>query len=166
MKYLWSSWRSSYIESAKPQRCIFCDKSKEDTDEANFIIHRGKKNFVMLNRYPYNPGHLMVIPYAHIGALEELSSDEREEHYKIVSDVINILKEVWKPQGFNIGMNIGKVGGAGVEYHIHTHIVPRWEGDTNFMSVIADTRVIAAALVDTYTKLKPSFQLLEKHREK
>ena len=118
---------------------------------------RGKKNFVMLNLYPYNPGHLMVIPYAHLGALEELSSEEREDHYRIVTDALKILQEVFKPHGFNLGMNIGKVAGAGVEHHIHTHIVPRWEGDTNFMPVIADTKVISSGLKDTYVKLRSPF---------
>ncbi len=164
MEHLWSSWRSSYIESAKPSGCIFCNILKENNDEENYILYRGVKNFVMLNRYPYNPGHLMVIPYAHISAPEEMDKEEREEHYCIVAESVKILKEVWKPQGFNLGMNLGKVGGAGVEHHIHTHIVPRWEGDTNYMSVIANTRVISAALRDTYNRLKPPFDILSENR--
>jgi len=163
MDYLWSPWRASYIESPKPQGCIFCNILKEDNDEDNYVVYRGKKNFVILNRYPYNPGHLMVIPYMHLAALEELGDEERVEHYKIVADAIGILKKLLKPHGFNLGMNIGKISGAGVEHHIHTHIVPRWEGDTNFMPVVANTKVISAALKDTCGKLKPSFDILHEH---
>jgi len=110
-----------------------------------------------LNSYPYNPGHLMIAPYRHVANLEELSNEELHEHYEMVSQSIKVLKKVFEPAGFNIGMNLGRVAGAGIDDHIHTHIVPRWSGDSNFMPVIADVRVIPEALAETYDKLKGKF---------
>ncbi|MCD6358979.1 MAG: HIT domain-containing protein [Dehalococcoidia bacterium] len=155
MKHIWSPWRMKYIELSKTEGCIFCDKIAEDRsrDRENYIIYRGKTNFIILNSYPYNPGHLMVVPNRHVGAIGELTFGEREEHSHLVVMVVGVLEKELQPQGFNLGMNIGKVGGAGVEGHIHTHIVPRWDGDTNFMSVMTDTRVIPEALSATYKKL-------------
>jgi len=141
----------------KPEGCILCDKPKQKDDVANYILYRGSKNFVIMNSYPYNPGHLMVAPYRHVANLEELTDAERHEHFDIVSRSVKLLKEVFKPTGFNIGMNLGKVAGAGIDDHIHTHIVPRWQGDTNFMPVIADVRVMPEALAETYDKLKGKF---------
>ncbi len=146
-----------YIEMEKPQGCIFCDKPKEDNDAANYILHRGEQNFVILNAYPYNPGHLMVVPYRHIASLEELTAHELEEHFKIVQRSTSILRQVFTPEGFNIGINLGRVAGAGIEDHFHTHIVPRWNGDTHFMPVLADVKVLPEALADTYNKLKDKF---------
>jgi ATP adenylyltransferase len=146
-----------YIESVKPEGCIFCDKPRESEDQKSYILYRGKRNFVILNSYPYNPGHVMVAPYRHVANLEEMSDEELLEHSQMVAMCIRVLKEVLHPHGFNVGMNMGKVGGAGVEDHIHTHVVPRWEGDTNFMPVTADTKVIPQALDSTYRKLQPLF---------
>jgi ATP adenylyltransferase len=123
----------------------------------NYVLYRGKSNFIMLNSYPYNPGHLLIAPYRHTGNLEELTDSERNEHYKLVSRSIVVLKEVFKPGGFNMGANLGKVAGAGIEDHFHSHIVPRWQGDNNYIPVLADVRVIPQALEDTYKTLAGKF---------
>jgi len=157
MERIWAPWRIKYIETSKPEECILCEKPAGNDDARNYILYRGEKNFVILNGYPYNPGHLMVAPYRHVSSPEELNEEERNEHYEIVSRCINVLRQVLNPGGFNVGMNIGKAAGAGIEDHIHTHVVPRWQGDTNFMPVLADVRVIPEALADTYQKLKGKF---------
>ena len=138
----------------KPEGCILCDKPEQNNDALNYILYRGEKNFIIMNSYPYNPGHLMVAPYRHIANLEELAGEERNEHFEIVGRGIKLLKQVLNPDGFNVGINIGRVAGAGIDDHIHTHIVPRWRGDANFMPVIADIKVIPEALASTYKKLK------------
>jgi len=157
MRQIWAPWRIEYIQMKKSAGCILCDKPKQNNDAANYILYRGSKNFIMLNSYPYNPGHLMTAPYRHIANLEELTDEERNEHFEIVSRGIKVLKEVFNPSGFNIGINMGKVAGAGIDDHFHTHTVPRWQGDTNFMPVISDIRVIPEALAETYKKLKEKF---------
>jgi len=157
MKEIWAPWRIEYIQMEKPEGCILCDKPKQKDDVANYILYRGSKNFVIMNSYPYNPGHLMVAPYRHVANLEELTDEERHEHFSMVSRGVELLKEIFNPTGFNIGMNISRVAGAGIDDHIHTHIVPRWQGDTNFMPVIADVRVVPEALAETYDKLKGKF---------
>jgi len=154
MNYLWAPWRIQYILLEKPQGCILCAKPEERRDEENLILFRGERNFVILNAYPYNPGHLMVAPYRHVGSPEELTPEELNEHFLIVVRMVSLVKSSLKPQGFNIGINLGKVAGAGIEDHIHTHIVPRWDGDTNFMPVLGDTKVVPQALRDTYRRLK------------
>ncbi len=157
MKQIWAPWRIEYIQMEKPAGCILCEKPKQNNDTPNHILYRANKNFVILNTYPYNPGHLMIAPYRHIANLEELTNEELHEHFEIVSRSIKVLREVFNPTGFNIGINMGKVAGAGIEEHIHTHIVPRWQGDTNFMPVLADARVLPEALAETYNKLKSKF---------
>jgi ATP adenylyltransferase len=146
-----------YIRMDKPDACILCEKPGEDNDPANYILLRATNNFVMLNCYPYNPGHLLIAPYRHVSSLEELSDEERHEHLDVVSRGVRVLREVFNPAGFNIGMNIGTVAGAGIADHIHTHIVPRWQGDSNFMPIVADTRVLPESLVETYQQLKGKF---------
>jgi len=157
MKHIWAPWRVAYIQGKKPEGCILCDKPVQSADEANYILYRGEKNFIMLNGYPYSPGHLMIAPYSHVRTLAALTDEERSEHFDIVSRSVEVLREVFKPDGFNLGINLGKVAGAGIEDHIHTHIVPRWLGDTNFMTVVADIRVLPEALADSYHKLKGKF---------
>lgn len=157
MKQLWAPWRMEYIQHEKVAGCIFCAKPGQDNDEANYILYRGEKNYVILNAFPYTPSHLLVIPYRHLASLEKLTAAERHEHFDIVSRAIEVLRQVCSPDGFNLGVNIGKAAGAGIEGHIHTHIVPRWQGDTNFMTVIADDRVLPEALAATYQKLKGQF---------
>ena len=154
MEQIRAPWRMEYILKPKEGECILCQKPQQDDDEANLILHRGESNFIILNAYPYNPGHLMVVPYRHLGHLEDLADDELKEHSDIVKRSVKLLTEVLKPAGFNIGINIGKIAGAGIEYHIHTHIVPRWQGDTNFMPVVFNTKVLPEALAATYKKLK------------
>jgi ATP adenylyltransferase len=142
----------------KPPGCILCEKPAENSDEQNYILYRGSQNFVIMNSYPYNPGHLMVAPYRHVANLDGLTDDELGEHFKIVSQCSKLLREVLNPQGFNVGINLGKVAGTGIDAHVHTHIVPRWQGDTNFMPVVSNIRVIPEALAETYHKLKDRFR--------
>lgn len=156
-EHLWAPWRVEYIESKKPEGCILCDKPKENNDVENYILFRGKLNYVIMNRYPYNPGHLMVVPYRHIATPEDLNDEELCEHSQMVARVVKVLRGIYEPAGFNTGMNIGRVAGAGIDAHIHTHIVPRWNGDTNFMPAIGDARVVPQALAETYTKLQGRF---------
>jgi ATP adenylyltransferase len=157
MEQIWAPWRIEYIQMEKPEGCILCDKPSQNNDVQNYILHRGDKNFVIMNSYPYNPGHLMIAPYRHIASLEELTKEELHEHFDIVTRSIKLLRQVFNPGGFNIGMNIGQVAGAGIYRHVHTHIVPRWQGDTNFMPVISDVRVVPEALAETYNRLKGKF---------
>jgi ATP adenylyltransferase len=157
MEHIWAPWRIKYIEMEKPAGCILCEKPGQKRDAENYILYRGSRNFVIMNSYPYNPGHLMVAPYRHVASLDELADDELNEHFKIVRLSVGILREVFSPQGFNIGLNLGKVAGAGIDEHIHTHVVPRWQGDTNFMPVISGVRVVPEALAETYRKLKGKF---------
>ncbi len=157
MDRIWAPWRVQYIQGKHPTGCVFCEKIKENKDEENLILYRGKLNFVIMNLYPYNPGHLMVVPYRHLGKLEDLNPEERNDHYEMVSRTVGILREVTKTDSFNIGMNLGRVAGAGIDDHIHTHIVPRWNGDNNFMAVIAETRVLSESMTDIYNRLKVKF---------
>ncbi|MFC1990686.1 HIT domain-containing protein [Chloroflexota bacterium] len=157
MERIWAPWRIRYIEMEKPEGCILCEKPEESKDTENYILYRGDKNFIILNSYPYNPGHLMVAPYRHVAGLDELAEDERNEHFKIVGRSVGILRQVFNPGGFNIGINMGRVAGTGIDDHVHTHIVPRWQGDTNFMPVLSDVRVLPEALAETYEKLKGKF---------
>ncbi len=154
MKHIWAPWRIEYVQMEKPEGCILCEKPGQGDDAINYILYRGDKNFVIMNIYPYNPGHLMVAPYRHIANLEELTDEELHEHFEIVNRGIKLLRQVFNPGGFNIGINMGKVAGAGIVDHFHTHIVPRWQGDTNFMPVISNARVIPEGLAETYKKLK------------
>jgi ATP adenylyltransferase len=157
MEHIWAPWRMPYIDSSKDDKeetCIFCDKPKEDRDAENLILYRSQLSFIIMNKYPYNPGHLMVAPYHHTGRLEDLTDDERNELFAIVSRGVMLLKKVLNPDGLNIGINLGRVAGAGIEDHLHVHIVPRWNGDTNFMPVMADVRVVPQALADSYKRLK------------
>lgn len=157
MKHIWAPWRVAYVRAPKPKGCILCDKPPEGKDAENYILYRGEKNYVMLNAYPYSPGHLMVVPYRHIASPEEMTDKERHEHFDIVTKSIAVLRQEFKPEGFNVGINLGKVAGAGIDEHTHTHLVPRWNGDTNFITVVGDVRVVAEALADTYRKLKERF---------
>ena len=157
MEYIWAPWRLEFIQSEKPKGCILCDKPKQNKDAENYIIYRGRLNFVMLNVYPYNPGHLMVAPYRHIDSIEGMTDDELHEHFEIVRRSTGILRDVYCPGGFNLGLNLGRVAGVGIADHIHTHIVPRWQGDSNFMPVIAETKVLPEALSLTYQKLLGKF---------
>jgi ATP adenylyltransferase len=153
----------TYIMSDKKNRaCVFCQKLAQgpEYDHENYILYRGEHAFVVLNLYPYNNGHLMVLPYDHIASLEDLPPDVQAELIHLVSHFIKLVRLALEPTGFNVGMNIGKAAGAGIDDHVHIHIVPRWHGDTNFMPIVAETRVIPEWLDDTYVKLKA---LLQEH---
>ena len=158
MKTLWAPWRISYLDTPQDNNCIFCDKPKDTKDKENFILYRGKLSFVMMNLYPYNNGHLMVSPYKHISSITKLESEDLFDLLKVTQISTQILENVFNPGGFNIGMNIGKSGGAGFADHVHIHIVPRWNGDTNFMPVLSETKVMPEHLNSTYDKLLPSFK--------
>lgn len=162
MEYLWAPWRSAYVtDSSKKDRkfsCIFCDFIAENNDKGNLIVYRGKYSFIILNRFPYNPGHIMIVPYRHIPSIELLDANETVEIFNLIKLSLKILREIYSPDGFNVGINIGRVAGAGIESHVHVHIVPRWNGDANFMPVISNTKVLPEALEDTYNKLKKGFQ--------
>ena len=160
METLWAPWRMEYILRAKDKKegkCIFCELPAEKDDKKNLILYRGEKTFVIMNRFPYNNGHLMVVPFKHSGDLQALTEEENLELMKTVQLCCRMLDAAMQPHGYNIGMNMGKVGGAGVADHLHIHIVPRWNGDTNFMPVIANTKVISEALDKTYDKLFEKF---------
>lgn len=156
MKHLWAPWRMNYILKRKEKECIFCLKPSRDRDRENLILYRGKHTFVMMNRYPYNNGHLMIVPHRHCIDLESLNHLESKELFELIRVSIRVLKISLSPQGFNIGVNIGKVGGAG-EDHIHCHIVPRWAGDTNFMPILGETKIVPEYLSNTYQRLHSTF---------
>ena len=158
MERLWSPWRHEYIANTSPEKfqgaCIFCEAQKTPADdEKNLVLYRGTHNFVILNRYPYISGHLMVAPFAHVGEFYAAPKETTDELTDLVKRCQLALRDAYQPQGFNIGMNLGRVAGAGVADHIHMHILPRWGGDTNFMSTVAETRVLPEDLSTTYQKL-------------
>ncbi|TET47307.1 MAG: HIT domain-containing protein [Dehalococcoidia bacterium] len=157
MKRIWAPWRIQFIRTKKPKGCFLCENPGQNDDVQNYILYRGSKNFVILNGYPYNPGHLMVAPYRHVADLEDFTGEERNEHFEIVSQCVKVLRHEYNSEGFNIGMNLRGVSGAGTADHVHTHIVPRWQGDTNFMPVLADVKVLPEALTETYERLKGKF---------
>jgi ATP adenylyltransferase len=166
MKRLWAPWRIDYIlDDRKNDSCLFCDVAKKgkgntvskSRDKKNFILYRGKHCFVILNRYPYNSGHLMVVPYLHTPTFEGLSDEVLFDLIKTVDRSVTILRKVLNPDGFNMGLNFGKVAGAGMESHMHIHVVPRWTGDTDSMPIIAETRVMPEHLTKTYNKLLKPF---------
>jgi ATP adenylyltransferase len=157
MKQMWAPWRIEYILGEKVVGCIFCDKIQEEQDAENLILHRGEHCFVIMNRYPYTNGHLMVAPYVHVDSPTRLDAATQAELMALTNRCLEVLAEAMHPQGFNLGMNIGAPAGAGIKDHIHMHIVPRWVSDTNFMPVFCDTRIIPEGLAQTYEKLKPLF---------
>jgi ATP adenylyltransferase len=157
---IWAPWRLAYVKDAAKdieEDCIFCAKPAAGDDEASLIVHRGQHCFVILNLFPYTNGHLMVAPYAHIGRLQELPEETVAEMMALAQRAMSRLEEAYEPHGYNVGFNQGRVAGAGVEHHIHLHVVPRWGGDTNFMPVIADTRVMPQTLEQSYESLKGAF---------
>lgn len=141
----------------QPDGCIFCLKPKANNDREHLILQRGKHCFVIMNLYPYNNGHLMVVPYRHVSTLQELDSSELSELMELAKLCESVMQKVYQPHGFNLGMNLGKAGGAGIESHLHLHIVPRWNGDSNFMTVIGNTRVVPESFHRAYSNLKEQF---------
>lgn len=157
MQPIWAPWRLEYILSKKGPGCIFCEKPKENRDRENLILHRSRHSVVFMNLYPYNNGHLMVVPYRHVFSITDLTDDELLDLMKTVRRSVNCLKETFAPEGYNIGVNIGKVAGAGIEEHVHFHIIPRWIGDTHFMAVLGEVRIIPEHIMSTYDRLFPAF---------
>lgn len=168
MEKLWAPWRMTYIKKAKEEKgCLFCKKLEEGRDEENYILHRSKLAFVILNIFPYNSGHLMVVPIRHVGEVEELKVGESKEMMALLQRSIIALKRAYKPEGLNIGMNLGRTAGAGVLHHLHIHVVPRWNGDTNFMPILAESKIISQSLRETFTTLRKVMkksQILKRRR--
>ncbi len=160
---IFAPWRKDFIEKKEPKEegCIFCNRSKMVESIDSLVVYKGLYSFVLLNKYPYNNGHLMIAPYKHTSELSDLDVDEYAELMKNIILSINVLKEAYNPQGFNIGMNLGSVAGAGIAEHLHWHIVPRWSGDTNFMPIIGQTKVLHEILSDTFQRVFPIFEKLK-----
>jgi len=161
MNRLWAPWRLQYIEhTPEEQGCIFCDKPARNRDAEDYILHRGERCFIMLNAFPYNNGHLLIAPYRHVPDLTDLDEDEQRDLLALTNLGLKALREVYHPQGFNVGINIGQVAGAGIADHIHLHIVPRWSGDTNFMPVLGETRVVPQALSESHERLREAIGMV------
>ena len=164
MRTLWAPWRAEYIycaggqQSTSRRHCLFCNLLKSKDDAANLIIYRGQRAFIVMNRFPYNNGHVMVAPTRHVATLEKLSAEEGAELFGLVQKSLAVLRRGLKPQGFNVGANLGRVAGAGVAGHLHIHVVPRWQGDVNFMPLLAETKVISEHLSETYDRLRRQFR--------
>ena len=159
MDHLWSPWRYQYL-SAEPAsaECIFCLKAAQQKDAENLVIYRGKRNFALLNLYPYTSGHLMVAPYEHVARLEDAAPETVTDMMLIVQQAEKHLRAIYRPEGLNIGMNIGKAAGAGIAGHIHMHVLPRWYGDANFMTTVGETRILPEELDVTWRRLQAAFQ--------
>lgn len=158
MDYLWTPWRYQYVaQQVSPKGCVFCLKMQENKDEENLVLYRGLNNYVLLNLFPYTSGHLMIAPYAHIGQLSGADDATWMEMMELTRKAEQALQKAYQPNGINLGMNLGKSAGAGIADHIHMHVLPRWHADSNFMSVIGETRVLPELLTETYRKLKPLF---------
>jgi ATP adenylyltransferase len=160
MRHLWSPWRLEYLTTPKAGECVFCSAAEGTDDRENLVLLRGERVFLVLNRYPYNNGHFMVTPYAHVPSLEDLPDSTLTEMMVLLNRGLGALRAAMHPDGFNIGANLGKVAGAGVEDHVHLHAVPRWTGDTNFMPVIGDMRVVPQTWLQTYDQLKAALEAL------
>jgi len=161
MDYLWSPWRFRYVsEGVNGDGCIFCERARGDArqDREHLILHRAQNNFVLLNLYPYTTGHTMIAPYAHLASLADLESETLNEMMRLAQRLLTALKASYNPEGFNLGMNLGRCAGAGVADHLHLHVLPRWGGDASFMTVIGETRVLPEDLLTTYDKLVGFFR--------
>ncbi len=173
MQQLWAPWRSQYMKSfvrdvPKQSDCFFCEAAKGEPadDRTHLVVYRGKQVFVILNRYPYNTGHIMVTPFRHCGDIVELTEEESSELMSLIRIGAKVLQQVYKPDGINVGANLGQGAGAGVPGHLHFHLLPRWNGDTNFLPIIADTKVISESLEETQQKLTDGFkEVMNHHRQ-
>ena len=159
MKHLWSPWRLEYLTTPKTNGCIFCHAAEDKDDQQALILLRGEHAFLMLNRYPYNNGHFMVVPYTHVPSLEDLDTATLTEMMLLLNRGLAALRVAMCPDGFNVGANLGRVAGAGIEDHVHIHAVPRWAGDTNFMPVVGDMRVVPQTWMQTYADLKAALEI-------
>ena len=158
MDYLWTPWRYAYVTTVdQVSQCIFCELQNSGDDQKSLIVHRAQHNFIILNAFPYTSGHVMVVPFAHLDRLDKLPEAAANEMMALSRRLETVMTEVYRPDGVNLGMNIGKAAGAGVAGHIHMHVLPRWVADANFMTVVGETRVLPEALEDTYRRLKAKF---------
>jgi ATP adenylyltransferase len=153
MEKLWAPWRMAYLQIEKPAGCIFCEKPGAADQRQELVVYRGDEAFILMNLFPYNNGHLMVAPYRHTADLPDLTPSEQSELIALTAFCTGLLREAFRPDGYNLGMNLGRTAGAGVADHLHMHVVPRWEGDTNFMPVVAETKVLPDSLFSTYEKI-------------
>lgn len=160
MKKMWSPWRSVYVESlhVSDGKCQFCSINNSKDDDKTFVVYRAKFNFIVMNIYPYNNGHLLIVPYEHVAKLEDIPNETLHESVELIKHSTIVLGKVFKPHGFNAGLNQGEAAGAGIASHIHFHVVPRWNGDTNFMPVLGETKVLSSDLKDGYDKIKKEFK--------
>jgi ATP adenylyltransferase len=159
MEHLWTPWRSTYVNETRDRAgCVFCHAGGSTRDEEALVVHRSGLNFVILNRYPYTNGHLMIAPYLHISRLQQMEDGAAEEMMRLARLAERIIEETYRPQGINIGMNLGAAAGAGIEQHIHLHVLPRWFADANFMTSVCDTRIIPEELAITFSKLSQAFR--------
>lgn len=159
MQHLWAAWRMKYIQNETNESgCVFCNALAKEDGPSNLVVVRATHAFVILNKFPYTSGHLMVAPLAHKASLEELEAPARAEMMELVAQFITTLRGIYHPEGFNVGINIGKAAGAGVPGHVHIHILPRWTGDTNFMTTVGETRVLPEALDETYRRVRESWE--------
>jgi ATP adenylyltransferase len=159
MDYLWTPWRYAYVSGTeKTTGCVFCDAAKENDDEKARIVHRGQHCFVILNAYPYTPGHVMIVPYTHLDELQKLATEAAQEMMALSQKMETVLRELYRPDGINLGMNIGKAAGAGIAGHIHMHVLPRWVADANFLSVVGETRLLPETLDVTWEKMRSVFR--------
>jgi len=162
---LWAPWRAGFVLSKKEEGCIFCNRLKMEDSVENLIVYRGELCAVILNKFPYNSGHAMIIPMRHLAHLEELTPDESVEFFELTRITLEVIKKSLKPHSFNIGMNLGECSGAGIPEHIHMHIVPRWNGDTNFMPVLGETKVLSNDLRKTYIQLREAIRKLQNEQK-
>jgi ATP adenylyltransferase len=159
MDYLWTPWRYAYVSTAeKATGCVFCNAVNAGDDEKNLIVYRGQQCFIILNAYPYTPGHVMVVPYAHLDELRKLPPEAASEMMALSQRLESVLRELYTPDGINLGMNIGKAAGAGIAGHIHMHVLPRWVADANFMSVVGETRVLPETLEETWRRMRTALK--------
>ncbi len=162
MDRIWAPWRIEYILSDKKENgCVFCNAIADSNDDKRLVVYRGELAFVIMNKYPYNAGHVMVVPNRHVSNPVDLSDQEQLEMFQLLNRSLKAIRSALKPEGFNMGMNLSRTAGAGIDDHLHIHIVPRWNGDTNFMPVIADTKVISEAIEETFIKIKKAFGEVE-----
>lgn len=161
MDVLWAPWRLEYILGPKPDECVFCIPEHTAEDKERLILYRGRYNFVIMNKYPYNNGHLMVTPYRHLMNLAHMTTEEMHESAELLKECTRIIQDRFNPQGVNIGLNLGEAAGAGIKEHLHFHLVPRWIGDSSFMAVFSETRMVPEHLYATYDAYKPYFEQLK-----
>jgi ATP adenylyltransferase len=158
MDHLWTPWRYQYVSAAPAETCLFCVKSAAGNDEENYVVYRAEYSFALLNLYPYTTGHLMVAPYAHVASLEEADEETLTEMMRLAGRAEKHLRAIYRARGFNVGLNIGECAGAGVAAHLHMHVLPRWPGDTSFMTTVGETRIVPEELATTYLKLSRAFR--------